>query len=186
MLMNGAGWKVLPSASRSPKSLPKWDQTPTLAAHFGVPNLVLPIWLKSRQNLIFENQRKLGIEPPYRVYSENRRFFFRSALKRDPRRGQISSSICGSTFAHHRKKNALQLKPIWGWKREGVYGEYQCGDVFFSCKKPHRKKRLFYDYIPLTIGSTLKIVPGFSEPWITTLVWIWKKKFGAQTSADSA
>jgi hypothetical protein len=38
-----------------------------------------------------------------------------------------------------------------------VWREYQCGDVFFSCKKPLRKKRWFYDYIPTALKNTPKI-----------------------------
>ena len=185
MLMNGGGWKALPSAPKIPKSHPNWDQTPTLAGHLGGPRMGPLIGPKSDQNMTFQNQATMAIEAPYRVYSKKVIFFFGHHLKRDLRRVQTCSNNCGSTFAQHWKKEALQLKPFWDRKKGWVLPEYQCGGVFFSCKKSHRKKRWFYDCIPLATGNTLKIVPGFSEPWITTLLWICKKKIGARASGDS-
>jgi hypothetical protein len=137
---------------------------------------------KSDQNRTFQNQTTMAVEARYRLNSKKVTFFFLSpsTLKRDLRRVQKHSNHCGSTLAHNRKKNALQLNPIWG-----------CSDntnvmvFFFSCNKSRRKKRWFYDYIPTTLKSTSKNVLRFSEPWITTLVWICKEKIGTRTNADS-
>ena len=56
--------------------------------------------------------------------------------------------------------------------------------IFFWCKKTTLEKHRFYDSLLIIEACTLKNVPMFSELWITTQNWMWKKKVWSRDRRD--